>query len=77
VDGLGVENIVDGFGVVTLNGEVPLVTEEGVVFIDTGVSDNLAVVVCIVLVGVVDLVSKYGRYPVGWAVVDFVKRNGR
>jgi len=70
VDGLGVENIADGFGVVNmLVVGMPVVSFNGVVpgmIVDVKalvVPDSGAFVVPIL--GVVDLVSKYGRYPVG------------
>jgi len=78
VDGLGVENIADGFGVVNMLAVgMPVVTLNGVV--PGMIVDVKALVVpdSVPILGVVDLVSKYGRYPVDWGVVDFVKRYGR
>lgn len=77
MDGLGVENIADGFGVVNIAdgfGVVNIADAFGVVNMlvvgipvvslnGSVVPDSGAFVVPIL--GVVDLVSKYGRYPVG------------
>lgn len=73
MDGLGVENIADGFGVVNIADAfgvvnmlvvgIPVVTLNGSDVNDLVVPDSGAFVVPIL--GVVDLVSKYGRYPVG------------
>ena len=81
VDALGVVNIVDALGVVNF-----AVAVMGVVLVSLKGTDPCifvgvkapvvpgAVAFVVPILAVVDFVSKYGRYPVGCAVVDFVNR---
>jgi len=85
-DGFGVVNIVDALGVVNIVDALGVVAGMGVVLVSLKGTDPCifvgvkapvvpgAVAFVVPILAVVDFVSKYGRYPVGCAVVDFVKR---